>query len=265
MGGEEDLEGSYYLQTLSVSPQELDMIQNRISLQNVHYQVNEKTILDNLSIEITEKRIGIVGRNGSGKSSLAKLIGGLIKPTRGEITVNGIDVYADRKNAIKTVGMVFQNPDHQIIFPTVSQELSFGLNGIGYTKKTSHELALKVLANFGKSHWAEKPVSNLSEGQKHLVCLLSVLTMQPSVIILDEPFTGPDIPTVRILSRFLATLEQTILLISHDPLTLTDFDRVIWLEEGKVVLNDEPSVVLEEFKKEMYRIGDNDVEFEFSN
>ncbi len=242
-----------------------DMIQNKISLHNVQYQVNDRTIIDNLNLELTEKRVGIVGRNGSGKSTLAKLIGGLIKPTCGEISVNDIDVYLDRKNAIKTVGMVFQNPDHQIIFPTVSQELSFGLNSIGYSKKASLELALKVLENFGKSHWAERPVSSLSEGQKHLVCLLSVLAMQPSVIILDEPFTGPDIPTVRILSRFLATLDQTILLISHDPLTLTDFDQVLWLEGGKIVLNGEPSMVLEEFKKEMYRIGDNDVKFEFSN
>ena len=242
-----------------------DMIQNRISLKNVHYQVSDKIIIDNLTLELTDKRVGIVGRNGSGKSTLAKLIGGLIKPTSGEISVNDINVYSDRKKAIKTVGMVFQNPDHQIIFPTVTQELSFGLNSIGYAKKASHELALKVLENFGKSHWAERPVASLSEGQKHLVCLLSVLAMQPSVIILDEPFTGPDIPTVRILSRFLATLEQTILLISHDPQTLTGFDRVLWLEGGKIVLHGEPSMVLEEFKKEMNRIGDNDVEFEFSN
>ena len=98
-----------------------------------------------------------------------------------------------------------------------------------------------------------------------MVCLLSVLAMQPSVIILDEPFTGPDIPTVRILSRFLASLDQTILLISHDPNTLKDFDRVLWLEKGKIVLDGDPSVVLDKFKQEMDRIGDSDVKFEFSN
>ena len=241
------------------------MIQNRISLHKVRYQVNDNIIVDNLNLEVTEKKVGIVGRNGSGKSTLVKLIGGLIKPTSGKIFVNDIDVYTDRKNAIKSIGMVFQNPDHQIIFPTVSQELSFGLTSIGYSKKAALELALKVLENFGKSHWAEKPVSTLSEGQKHLVCLLSVLAMQPSVIILDEPFTGPDIPTVRILSRFLASLDQTILLISHDPNTLKDFDRVLWLEKGKIVLDGDPSVVLDKFKQEMDRIGDSDVKFEFSN
>ena len=238
---------------------------NKISLRNVNYLINGETIIDVPNLELTQKRVGIVGRNGSGKSTLVKLIGGLIKPTRGDIEINEIKVYTDRKNAIKTVGMVFQNPDHQIIFPTVSQELAFGLNNLGYTKKESLDKALKVLTSFGKSHWAERPVSTLSEGQKHLVCLLSVLAMQPAVIILDEPFTGPDIPTVRVLSRFLATLEQTILLISHDPLTLSDFDRVIWLEKGHIVLDGKPSMVLEEFEKEMHRIGDNDVEFEFSN
>ncbi len=241
------------------------MMPNKISLRKVNYQVNGETIIDVPNLDLTQKRVGIVGRNGSGKSTLVKLIGGLIKPTSGDIKINEIKVYTDRKNAIKTVGMVFQNPDHQIIFPTVSQELAFGLNNLGCTKKESLDKALKVLTSFGKSHWAERPVSTLSEGQKHLVCLLSVLAMQPAVIILDEPFTGPDIPTVRVLSRFLATLEQTILLISHDPLTLSDFDRVIWLEKGHIVLDGKPSAVLEEFEKEMHRIGDNDVEFEFSN
>ena len=240
-------------------------IKNRISLNGVSYRVNDKTIIDNLNLEITEKRIGIVGRNGSGKSSLVRLMGGLIKPSSGNILVNNIDIYSDRKNAIRTVGMVFQNPDHQIIFPTVLQELSFGLNNIGHAKNEANELALRILEDFGKSHWAERPVSNLSEGQKHLVCLLSVLAMQPSIIILDEPFTGPDIPTVRILERFLAALDQTILLISHDPQTLMDYDRVIWLEKGKIVMDGSPSQVLNEFKLEMHRIGDEDVEFEFAN
>lgn len=240
-------------------------VKNRISLNDVSYKVNDKTIINNLNLEITEKRVGIVGRNGSGKSSLVRLIGGLIKPSSGKINVNDIDVYSDRKNTIRTIGMVFQNPDHQIIFPTVLQELTFGLNNIGHTREEAKVFALRILENFGKSHWAERPVSTLSEGQKHLVCLLSVLAMQPSIILLDEPFTGPDIPTVRILERFLAPLDQTILLISHDPHTLIDYDRVIWLEKGKIIMDGPPSKVLDEFKQEMYRIGDEDVEFEFSN
>ena len=83
------------------------MIQNRISLHKVRYQVNDNIIVDNLNLEVTEKKVGIVGRNGSGKSTLVKLIGGLIKPTSGKIFVNDIDVYTDRKNAIKSIGMVF--------------------------------------------------------------------------------------------------------------------------------------------------------------
>ncbi|MCY4101599.1 MAG: ABC transporter ATP-binding protein [Rhodobacteraceae bacterium] len=144
-------------------------VKNRISLNGVSYRVNDKTIINNLNLEITEKRIGIVGRNGSGKSSLVRLIGGLIKPSSGKIVVNDIDVYSDRKNAIRTIGMVFQNPDHQIIFPTVLQELAFGLNNIGHTRDEANKFALRILENFGKSHWAERPVSTLSEGQKHLV------------------------------------------------------------------------------------------------
>ncbi|MEK9705948.1 MAG: ATP-binding cassette domain-containing protein, partial [Paracoccaceae bacterium] len=96
---------------------------NGISITDVSYQINDTAILSAVSFQSDAKRIAILGRNGSGKSTLSRLICGIDRPNQGEILINDIDVYADRRAALNTVGMIFQNPDHQIIFPTVIEEM----------------------------------------------------------------------------------------------------------------------------------------------
>ena len=236
-----------------------------LELKDVSFQVSGRQIIHNITWQIHESRVGIVGRNGSGKSTLARLMGGLLTPTSGQVLVEGLNVAKNRKAAISNVGMVFQNPDHQIIFPTVIEELSFGLESIEGSKSKAHAKAMRILHAFGKADWADRLVNGLSQGQKHLLCLLSVLAMQPKLIILDEPFTGPDHATVKILNRFLAALEQSIVLITHDPKSIANFDRVIWLDEGKIHMDGSPKDVLEAFECEMNRLGDLDVDFELAH
>ncbi len=240
------------------------MILEHLDLKAVSYCISDQTIIDDCSVRIAESRVGIVGRNGSGKSTLARLMSGLIRPTEGQVQIGGVNVATDRKKALTMVGMVFQNPDHQIIFPTVVEELAFGLESIEESKGEARDKALRVLSQFGKADWADRLVSSLSQGQKHLLCLLSVLAMQPLVIILDEPFSGPDMATVKILHRFLATIEQKIVLITHDPKSIASYDRVIWLDEGKIRMDGKPNEVLRAFENEMNRLGELDVDFEFS-
>ncbi|WP_438988060.1 ATP-binding cassette domain-containing protein, partial [Marivivens donghaensis] len=105
-----------------------------IQIQSLSCQYGEKTVLDAITLELTEARVGIVGQNGSGKSTLARAISGLIRPEQGRVLINGIDVLNDRKSALSAVGILFQNPDHQIIFPTVEEEISFGLRQLGHSK-----------------------------------------------------------------------------------------------------------------------------------
>ena len=195
-------------------------LKKRVLLDGVSYIKDEQSIISDVSLTLTERRVGIVGRNGSGKTTLARLISGLIAPSSGTVEVNGVNVAVDRKNAIRTVGIVFQNPDHQIIFPTVEEEIAFGLAQLGASKQDARSGARAALAKFITEDWAERPVHLLSQGQRHLVCLVSVLAMEPSWLVLDEPFTGPDIPTVRKLYRYLETVEASQLLITHDPLAL---------------------------------------------
>ena len=222
-----------------------------IQIQSLSCQYGDKTVLDTITLELTEERVGIVGRNGSGKSTLARAFSGLIRPEQGRILINGIDVLNDRKSSLSAVGILFQNPDHQIIFPTVEEEISFGLRQLGHSKADASTKTDETLANFGKSDWAKRPVSTLSQGQRHLVCLMSVLAMAPSVIILDEPFSGLDIPTTRALEKRLNQLDQTLIHITHDPAVIAHYDRVLWIEGGKIIADGAPDAVLPEYLRVM--------------
>lgn len=205
-----------------------------IVLDGVMQAFDETTVLHETSVRIPERRVAIVGRNGSGKTTLMRLIAGLSKPSQGRVTIDGVDVARDRKAAIRTVGLLFQNPDQQIIFPTVGEELAFGLRQIGHSKSAARAASQAILAQYDRADWIDKSVSTLSQGQRQLVCLMAVLLMEPKVILLDEPFSGLDIPTTRALTRHLAGLEARLVQITHAPADLQGYERMIWLERGRV-------------------------------
>lgn len=234
------------------------MAQTRVELAQARVIRDGRAILDGLTLTLDAPRIGIVGRNGSGKSTIARLITGLIAPDSGTVRVDGHDLATDRKAALRLVGMLFQNPDHQIIFPTVEEELAFGLTQMGQSKSDARAGARQVLADFGRADWAARAVHTLSQGQRHLVCLMSVIAMAPRLIVLDEPFAGLDIPTTRALQRHLHARPESLIHISHDPAMLAGYDRVIWLEGGKLAADGPADAVLAEFRAEMERFGDDD-------
>lgn len=229
-----------------------------LRIRDVSLSLAGKPVLSGIDLTLSDHRIGIVGRNGSGKTSLARLVAGLIAPSTGDIKLCGVDVCKDRKAAIKTVGILFQNPDHQIIFPTVEEELAFGLSQLGLdTSESAHQVA-KTLAAFGKSHWAKAATHALSQGQKQLVCLMAIIAMKPKVVILDEPFSGLDIPTRAQLSRYFERIEAHVIHISHDPATLDTCTHAIWLEGGKIHQQGPAAATLDAFTQHMTQLGGRD-------
>ncbi len=222
-----------------------------INLKDVSFEFETHRVLDQINLNISEHRIGIIGVNGSGKSTLARLISGLIAPTSGSIRLNKIDVFKDRKAALKTVGIIFQNPDHQIILPTCVEEISFGLIQQGMTRIEAEKKSKQLLLKFDKSNWSDELAHNLSQGQRHFLCLISVLAMEPDVIILDEPYAGLDLPTSIKLKNTIKKLNQQIVMITHDREILEDFERILWIDNGKIVRDGSFENVMPDFEKEM--------------
>ncbi len=221
-----------------------------IVLENIDVAANGRTILRGISAALTERRIGIVGRNGSGKTTLLRAMAGLIPPLTGRVTVDGADP-SNRRAMLSRVGILFQNPEHQILFPTVIEELSFGLRQMGRDTTAATDL----LAAEGRAHWADAPTQSLSHGQKQYLCLMSILLMEPATILLDEPFAGLDLPTQARLARRLAALPQRLITITHDPAATVGCERVLWIDEGQLRMDGAPETVLPAFTDEMTRLA----------
>lgn len=229
-------------------------------LSDAGYAVAGRQILAGLTLHLTQQRIGIIGRNGSGKSTFLRLVAGLIAPTTGTVRLGTHTPASDRKAMLSRIGILFQNPDHQIIFPTVGEELAFGLRQQGMDKAAAAHAVTTLLARHGRSHWEPQSVTALSQGQRHFLCLMAVLAMQPRTILLDEPFAGLDLPTQARLVRELAALPQRLILITHEPKALEGYDRVIWIEGGKVRADGAAGPIIADFTAEMARLGDVDAD-----
>lgn len=211
---------------------------------NVTLLRSGKTVLSDLSLTLSERRVAVIGLNGSGKSSFVRLLNGLLLPDSGEVQVYGADTRLVRADLPRHVGFVFQNPDHQAIFPTVAEEVAFGLTQLGEDRTAARAGALKFLGQHGCAALAERPFHDLSEGQKQLVCILSVLVMRPDLVVLDEPFASLDGLATRQLMRRLVGLPQKLVMVSHDLQLIQGFDRVLWIEDGLLRMDGEPGTVL---------------------
>jgi biotin transport system ATP-binding protein len=222
-----------------------------LSLQGVTLSRGGRRVLEGLDLTVTERRVGLIGVNGSGKSSLVRLLNGLLRADAGEVRLFGRSLSEKGFRPARHVGFIFQNPDHQILFPTVAEELSFGLDQLGMPKAEARERTLAFLAREGVGDWAERAVQELSEGQKQLVCVLAVLIMEPALLILDEPFSSLDLPTRRQIMAFLEKRPEMQILISHDLESFEGFERVVWLDKGKIAGDGPPDEVIAAYRQAM--------------
>ncbi len=206
-----------------------------VQLVDIKLQRGQTQVFDGLSLQLTEKRIGVIGNNGAGKSSLFRLLCGLEQPQSGQVLIDGSPLLEARQNKPGLVGLMFQNPDDQIIFPTVEEELALGLHPQGLNKQQARAKARELLAARGLEHWAERAVGSLSQGQRQQVCWLSLLIAAPQLLLLDEPFASLDLPGQARLAQDIAAAPQQILVSTHVLDHVRDFERVIWLEQGRLL------------------------------
>ncbi|MFZ5647940.1 MAG: energy-coupling factor ABC transporter ATP-binding protein [Bacillota bacterium] len=200
-------------------------------------------VLDNISMEIQKGEcLAIIGQNGAGKTTLAKHFNGLHKPASGKVYVDGRDTAGLKVSDLaRTVGYVFQNPDHQIFNDTVGKEVAFGLKNLGLSRGEVDDRVAEALEAVGLTeHYGTYPF-NLSKGQRQRVALASVLAMRTGVIVLDEPTTGQDYRESVQIMEMVGSLNEkghTIVFITHDMSLVARYARRVVVLCGGEVLAD---------------------------
>jgi biotin transport system ATP-binding protein len=215
-----------------------------IRFEGVSHGFDDHPVLRDITLNLTESRIGVVGANGSGKSTLVRMINGLITPTSGTVTVNGLDVRRQAKLVRREVGFIFTNPDNQIVMPTVQEDVAFTLRRRGLDAAEIAARTAEALERFGLTALADRPAHRLSGGQKQLLALAAVLVAGPSIVVADEPTTLLDARNTRLITELLVSLRQQVIVVTHDLDVLQGFDRVLVIDEGRVVADDVPAAAL---------------------
>ncbi|QTL39405.1 energy-coupling factor ABC transporter ATP-binding protein [Xenorhabdus budapestensis] len=222
-----------------------------LELKNVTHTYGDRVVLRELNLKLTEKRIAVVGSNGCGKSTFARLLNGLLIPQNGDVLVDGLNTKTEGKSIRRKVGFVFQNPDNQIVFPIVNEDLAFGMKNLGFSKELINQRTEDILARYDMLSLRDHPAHLLSGGQKQLLAISGVLVMEPDYIIFDEPTTLLDLRNKRRIVEAIYELEQTVIVVSHDLDFLKEFDRVLVFDNGEVVVDDLPSIALNEYVRMM--------------
>lgn len=221
----------------------------------------ERLVLDNLNLNIEKGSFtAIIGHNGSGKSTFAKHVNAILLPTGGSITVCGIDTRDEKRlyELRKDAGMVFQNPDNQLVATIVEEDVAFGLENMGIPWEEMHRRVHDALRTVNMYEYRKRAPHLLSGGQKQRVAIAGILAMEPECIILDEPTAMLD-PVGRrevmdTIIRLNKTKNITIVLITHYMDEAARADRVIVLDEGKIKFDSTPKNVFSH-EEELVALG----------
>lgn len=216
-----------------------------LTVENISCRFSDGSFgLKNVSLSLKKGEFVIIaGTNGSGKTLLCKHLTGLIEKPDGKILIENKEIPPQHLH--ETVGMVFQNPDNQMVYQTVEEDISFGPEIKGFSNDDTKEAVKSAMKKTGLTSLAKRSVHNLSGGEKHRVAIAGILTAAPDFIIFDEPFTNLDYPgVIQVLNQILELHKQGhgIILISHDlDKMLAHADRLILMKDGKIISQGTPN------------------------
>jgi cobalt/nickel transport system ATP-binding protein len=214
-----------------------------INLEDISFSYSgDKLVLDHLSFQLRRgDRIGLVGPNGSGKTTVFHIIMGLLRPSSGRIELFGKPAEEERdfRTARGRIGLLFQDADDQLFCPTVLEDVAFGPLNLGKSPEEAREIALTTVARLDLSGFENRITYKLSGGEKRLVSLATVLAMDPEVLLLDEPTNGLDEQTEGKITDILKGLDLSCIFISHNlDFLMTTTDRIYAMANGKISLDE---------------------------
>ncbi|MBE7185590.1 MAG: energy-coupling factor ABC transporter ATP-binding protein [Methylobacterium mesophilicum] len=219
-----------------------------ISFSDCTLRFGSRIALDKVSVRIEGRRLGVIGLNGSGKTSFARLINGLAPPSEGRVTVNGIDTAAEPERARTEAGFIFQNPQNQLIMPIVVEDVIFGLKARGARQKDAETRAADALARFGVAELARRRVHELSGGELQLAAMASVWSLRPSILVLDEPTNQLDLRNRRLVVEAIETMDEDAVVVTHDLELAARLPRLLLFHEGRIVADGAPDETIARYR-----------------
>ncbi len=222
-----------------------------IMLENIHFTYEGiYTALRGVSLQIdSNELVAIMGSNGAGKTTLIKHINGLLRPQKGRVFLDDRNTsHMSVAEIAREVGLVFQNPDHQLFLDTVEKEVLFGLKKLGFSEDEANEKAQATLEKLGIIDLVERSPFSLSGGERKRVALASVLASQPRILALDEPTIGQDALQKRYLAELLMEMNsegKTVIVVTHDiEFVIEHFPRTIAMADGRIIADGPTGSVL---------------------
>lgn len=228
-----------------------------IDVRGVSFAYNESTppVLKNINLTVEKGEfLAILGHNGSGKSTLAKLLNGILLPNDGDITVVGMNTKEEKYfyDIRRKVGMVFQNPDNQIVSSIVEEDVAFAPENLGLPRDEMIKRIDFALSAVGMEKYRKHSTTQLSGGQKQRIAIAGVIAMHPEIIVLDEPTAMLDPygrkDVMNVLTRLNKEEGITVVLITHHMEEAAMADRIVVMDSGNIILNGEPHCVFKQDK-----------------
>lgn len=224
----------------------------RIRADGVGVTAGEQQILRDVTVDLEAHRIAVIGANGSGKTTFARLLTGLLAPTTGGLTVGAFDVARDTRELRRSSGLLFSNPDVQVIMPTVAEDIAFTLRGRGVPRREIPPRVDTVIERFGLEPLRDAAAHTLSGGQKQLLAVAAVLVAEPSFVVADEPTAYLDGANARRISRILLGDDAApVVLVTHDLALAARCETVLRFDGGTLVGDGAPADEIAAYEREL--------------
>jgi biotin transport system ATP-binding protein len=212
-------------------------------------RLGDREVLHDISLDLEARTIAIIGDNGSGKSTFARLVAGLVRRASGELSVLGIDPETDAADLRRRVALVLSNPDAQIIMPTVAEDVALSLRPLRLAREERNRRVAAALERFGLEALADRPAHDLSGGQKQLLALCGAFVRGPDLVVADEPTAFLDARNARaVADHLLADTGHALIVVTHDLALARRCENAVLFADGGVVASGASDMVVDAYE-----------------